>query len=375
MSDTLRLAIDLMARPSVTPHDEGCQQLLASRLERLGFAVERLRFGEVDNIWAQRGNGRPLVVFAGHTDVVPPGPEGQWASSPFRPEIRDGQLYGRGAADMKGSLAAFVTAIEQFLAHHPQHRGTIGLLITSDEEGPAVDGTVRVMEWLTASGRHIDYCVVGEPSCQEQLGDVIKIGRRGSLNGELTVHGEQRHIAYPRPGANPIHAFAAALDALVRTEWDRGNAQFPPTSFQISNLRAGTGAENVTPGTLTAQFNFRFSTSVTVAELRARVEEILRASGLHYDLSWRLSGEPFLTPGGRLVDALRQAIHDVLGAEPALSTSGGTSDGRFIAPTGAEVAEFGPLNHSIHRIDEHIAVADLDRLSRVYARTLELLLA
>ena len=375
MSDTLRLAIDLMARPSVTPHDEGCQQLLASRLERLGFAVERLRFGEVDNIWAQRGNGRPLVVFAGHTDVVPPGPEGQWASSPFRPEIRDGQLYGRGAADMKGSLAAFVTAIEQFLAHHPQHHGTIGLLITSDEEGPAVDGTVRVMEWLTASGRHIDYCVVGEPSCQEQLGDVIKIGRRGSLNGELTVHGEQRHIAYPRPGANPIHAFAAALDALVRTEWDRGNAQFPPTSFQISNLRAGTGAENVTPGTLTAQFNFRFSTSVTVAELRARVEEILRASGLHYDLSWRLSGEPFLTPGGRLVDALRQAIHDVLGAEPALSTSGGTSDGRFIAPTGAEVAEFGPLNHSIHRIDEHIAVADLDRLSRVYARTLELLLA
>lgn len=375
MSDTLRLAIDLMARPSVTPHDEGCQQLLASRLERLGFAVERLRFGEVDNIWAQRGNGRPLVVFAGHTDVVPPGPEGQWASSPFRPEIREGQLYGRGAADMKGSLAAFVTAIEQFLAHHPQHRGTIGLLITSDEEGPAVDGTVRVMEWLTASGRHIDYCVVGEPSCQEQLGDVIKIGRRGSLNGELTVHGEQRHIAYPRPGANPIHAFAAALDALVRTEWDRGNAQFPPTSFQISNLRAGTGAENVTPGTLTAQFNFRFSTSVTVAELRARVEEILRASGLHYDLSWRLSGEPFLTPGGRLVDALRQAIHDVLGAEPALSTSGGTSDGRFIAPTGAEVAEFGPLNHSIHRIDEHIAVADLDRLSRVYARTLELLLA
>ncbi len=375
MSDTLRLAIDLMARPSVTPHDEGCQQLLASRLERLGFAVERLRFGEVDNIWAQRGNGRPLVVFAGHTDVVPPGPEGQWASSPFRPEIRDGQLYGRGAADMKGSLAAFVTAIEQFLAHHPQHRGTIGLLITSDEEGPAVDGTVRVMEWLTASGQHIDYCVVGEPSCQEQLGDVIKIGRRGSLNGELTVHGEQRHIAYPRPGANPIHAFAAALDALVRTEWDRGNAQFPPTSFQISNLRAGTGAENVTPGTLTAQFNFRFSTSVTVAELRARVEEILRASGLHYDLSWRLSGEPFLTPGGRLVDALRQAIHDVLGAEPALSTSGGTSDGRFIAPTGAEVAEFGPLNHSIHRIDEHVAVADLDRLSQVYARTLELLLA
>ena len=375
MSDTLRLAIDLMARPSITPHDEGCQQLLASRLERLGFAVERLRFGEVDNIWAQRGNGRPLVVFAGHTDVVPPGPEGQWASSPFRPEIRDGQLYGRGAADMKGSLAAFVTAIEQFLAHHPQHRGTIGLLITSDEEGPAVDGTVRVMEWLTASGRHIDYCVVGEPSCQEQLGDVIKIGRRGSLNGELTVHGEQRHIAYPRPGANPIHAFAAALDALVRTEWDRGNAQFPPTSFQISNLRAGTGAENVTPGTLTAQFNFRFSTSVTVAELRARVEEILRASGLHYDLSWRLSGEPFLTPGGRLVDALRQAIHDVLGAEPALSTSGGTSDGRFIAPTGAEVAEFGPLNHSIHRIDEHVAVADLDRLSQVYARTLELLLA
>ena len=374
MSETLKLAMQLMERPSVTPRDEGCQQLLIGRLERLGFQVERLHFGGVDNFWAQRGNARPLVAFAGHTDVVPPGPREQWTSDPFRPEIRDGLLYGRGAADMKGSLAAFVTAIEAFLGRHPQHAGAIALLITSDEEGPAVDGTVRVMKWLKTESRVIDYCIVGEPSCQTQFGDTIKIGRRGSLNGQITVHGVQGHIAYPQAGHNPIHEFAPALSTLVRTEWDKGNRHFPPTSFQISNIHAGTGAENVTPGELTAQFNFRFSTAVTEEELCRRVEEVLRSCGLRYDLVWRLSGQPFLTPHGRLLDALRLAVRETVGMEPSLSTAGGTSDGRFIAPTGAEVAEFGPLNHSIHRINECIAVADLDRLAQVYARTLEHLL-
>ncbi len=374
MSETLKLAMQLMERPSLTPRDEGCQQLLIGRLEHLGFQVERLHFGGVDNFWAQRGNARPLVAFAGHTDVVPPGPREQWTSDPFKPEIRDGLLYGRGAADMKGSLAAFVTAIEAFLGRHPQHAGAIALLITSDEEGPAVDGTVRVMKWLKAESRVIDYCIVGEPSCQTQFGDTIKIGRRGSLNGQITVHGVQGHIAYPQAGQNPIHEFAPALSALVRTEWDKGNRHFPPTSFQISNIHAGTGAENVTPGELTAQFNFRFSTAVTEEELHRRVEEVLGSCGLRYDLVWRLSGQPFLTPHGRLLDALRLAVRETVGMEPSLSTAGGTSDGRFIAPTGAEVAEFGPLNHSIHRINECIAVADLDLLAQVYARTLEHLL-
>ncbi len=375
MSETLKLAMELIARPSVTPHDEGCQQLLIERLERLGFQIERLSFGGVDNFWAQRGSVRPLVALAGHTDVVPPGPLEQWTSDPFRPEVRNGFLYGRGAADMKGSLAAFITAVETFVGRHPRHAGAIALLITSDEEGPAVDGTVRVMDWLKANGRHIDYCVVGEPSCQTRLGDVIKIGRRGSLNGRLTVHGVQGHIAYPQPGANPIHAFAPALSTLVRTEWDKGNQHFPPTSFQISNIHAGTGAENVTPGQLTAQFNFRFSTAVTEGELCQRVEDVLKACSLRYDLAWKLSGQPFLTGQGRLLDALSHAVRETLSVEPSLSTAGGTSDGRFIAPTGTEVAEFGPLNDSIHRIDECIAVTDLDLLARVYTRTLERLLA
>ncbi len=371
ISETLKLAMQLMERPSVTPRDEGCQEILITRLERIGFRIERLNSGGVDNFWAQRGDARPLVAFAGHTDVVPPGPREQWTSDPFRPEIRGGLLYGRGAADMKGSLAAFITAIEAFLERNPRHAGTIALLITSDEEGPAVDGTVRVMDWLTAEGRHIDYCVVGEPSCQTQFGDVIKIGRRGSLNGQITVYGVQGHIAYPSAGQNPIHEFAPALSALVQTEWDRGNQHFPPTSFQVSNIHAGTGAENVTPGQLKAQFNFRFSTAVTDGDLRRRVKDVLDSSRLRYDLAWRLSGQPFLTPQGRLLAALSTSVREIVAVEPSLSTAGGTSDGRFIAPTGTEVAEFGPLNHRIHRIDECVAISDLALLAKGYTRTLE----
>ncbi|MHB8455116.1 MAG: succinyl-diaminopimelate desuccinylase [Acidiferrobacterales bacterium] len=374
MSETLKLAMQLVERPSVTPRDEGCQEIMITRLERLGFEIHRLRSGEVDNFWAQRGEAAPLIAFAGHTDVVPAGPREEWTSDPFVPEVRDGYLYGRGSADMKGSLAAFITAIEGFLLRHPRHSGAIALLITSDEEGPAVDGTIRVMDWLRARGQRLDYCLVGEPSCQERLGDVAKIGRRGSLNGNLTIHGAQAHIAYPQPGQNPIHEFAPALNTLVGIEWDQGNEHFPPTSFQLSNIHAGTGAENVTPGHLTAQFNFRFSTAVTDTELRQRVEQVLTNQGLRYDLEWRLSGQPFLTSQGRLVSALCQAVRDVLSMDPALSTSGGTSDGRFIAQSGTEVVEFGPLNATIHRINERVAVADLDLLSRVYLRTLERLL-
>ena len=374
MSETLKLAMDLIARPSVTPRDEGCQEIMIARLEKIGFQIDRLPFGEVHNFWAQRGKAAPLVVFAGHTDVVPTGPLEAWTSDPFRPQIREGFLYGRGAADMKGSLAAVITAIEAFVARQPKHAGAIGLLITSDEEGPAVDGTVKVVDWLKAGGRKIDFCIVGEPSCQKTLGDVIKIGRRGSLNGRLTVHGVQGHIAYPQPGHNPIHAFAPALNTLVGLEWDRGNEFFPPTSFQVSNIQAGTGAENVTPGQLSAAFNFRFSTAVTEAELRQRVEQVLAASGVRYDLNWNLSGLPFFTGKGQLVQALSQAVRDTLGQNPDLSTSGGTSDGRFIAAPGTEVAEFGPLNATIHRIDECVAIADLESLSQVYTRTLERLL-
>ncbi|OGI41675.1 MAG: succinyl-diaminopimelate desuccinylase [Candidatus Muproteobacteria bacterium RBG_16_64_11] len=372
---TLDLAKQLIARPSLTPNDEGCQQLMIARLEPLGFTVERLRFGEVDNFWARRGTAAPLLAFAGHTDVVPTGPRAQWTSDPFTPEVRAGLLYGRGAADMKGSLAAFVTAIEDFVGQHPDHKGSIGLLITSDEEGPAVDGTVKVVDWLTARGEHIDYCLVGEPSSHARLGDVIKNGRRGSLSGRLTVHGKQGHIAYPHLARNPIFDFAPALLALVKTEWDRGNEHFPPTGFQISNIHAGTGAENVIPGHLDVHFNFRYSTAVTEAQLRERVEHTLNSHGLRYDLAWSSSGKPFLTPAGRLVDAARAAIRDELGLDTRLSTEGGTSDGRFIAPTGAEVVELGPRNATIHQIDECVAVADLAALTRTYRRVLEHLLA
>ncbi|MHB8741710.1 MAG: succinyl-diaminopimelate desuccinylase [Sulfuricaulis sp.] len=371
---TLELAIQLIARPSQTPRDEGCQEIMIARLAPCGFHVDRLPFGEVTNFWAVRGSGKPLVVFAGHTDVVPSGPREAWSSDPYQPEVRAGRLYGRGAADMKSSLAAFVTAIEEFLAKHPQHLGSIGLLITSDEEGPAVGGTVKVMEWLGQRGIKIDYCVVGEPSCAKTLGDTIKIGRRGSLTGRLQVRGKQGHVAYPHLAKNPIHMLAPALAELAVTEWDQGNADFPPTSFQVSNIHGGTGAENVIPGRLEVVFNFRFSTAVTDADLRHRVEAILRRHGVDHEIQWVLSGHPFLTQGATLIESVRQAVQAELGVDATPSTTGGTSDGRFIAPTGTEVVEFGPLNSTIHQIDECIAVQDLGRLSRVYCRILESLL-
>ncbi len=369
-SPTLKLAQALIARPSVTPEDAGCQALLMTHLKPLGFHAQRLRFGEVDNLWARRGTQGPLFVFAGHTDVVPPGPREQWQSDPFSPEIRDGLLYGRGAADMKGSLAAMVTACERFVAAHPRHRGSIAFLITSDEEGPAVDGTRRVVESLQARGESIEWCLVGEPSSRERLGDVIKNGRRGSLGGRLRVRGVQGHIAYPHLARNPIHLFAPALAELCALEWDTGNAFFPPTAFQVSNIHAGTGADNVIPGELEVLFNFRYSTETTAEKLRATVEGVLERHRLDYTLEWRLSGEPFLTPAGALVDATRAAVREVTGHEPVLSTDGGTSDGRFIAPTGAQVVELGPLNATIHKIDECVAVADLDTLSLLYERIL-----
>ena len=371
---TLELAKQLIARPSHTPRDEGCQELMIERLKPLGFEVHRLRFGDVDNFWARRGTTKPLVVFAGHTDVVPTGPLNEWTSDPFAPTVRDGFLYGRGAADMKGSLAAFITAIEDFVGQHPNHKGSIGLLITSDEEGPSVNGTVQVVEWLAARGEKIDCCLVGEPSCVKTLGDTIKNGRRGSLNGALTVHGKQGHIAYPHLVRNPIHLVAAALTELTGIEWDRGNEFFPPTSFQVSNIHAGTGADNVVPGRLEIKFNFRYSTAVTDDVLKVRVEEVLKRHGLQYELVWTLSGLPFLTQPGTLVDALRAAIRAELGIDTTLSTSGGTSDGRFIAPTGSQVVELGPVNATIHQIDECVRVEDLTSLSRIYTRTLAQLL-
>lgn len=375
MEKTLQLAMELIARRSLTPDDAGCQEIMIARLEALGFKVERLRFGEVDNFWARRGDEKPLVVFAGHTDVVPTGPRERWHSDPFVPEVRDGHLYGRGAADMKGSLAAFITAIESFLQQHPRHQGSIGLLITADEEGPSIDGTAKVVDWLTARGEKIDYCVVGEPSSVETLGDVIKNGRRGSFNGKLVIHGKQGHVAYPQKALNPIHAAAPALTELVQTQWDQGNEYFPPTGFQISNIHAGTGADNVIPGDLELLINFRYSTELTDTEIRARVEEILSRHRLRYTLTWKPPGLPFLTPAGKLVDAARAAIKLECGIETQLSTSGGTSDGRFIGPTGAEVVELGPLNATIHQINECVSVADLERLSRIYARMLIELLA
>jgi succinyl-diaminopimelate desuccinylase len=374
MSDTLDLACQLIARSSVTPHDAGCQELMIRRLEAIGFTVERLRFGDVDNFWALRGKAAPLYVFAGHTDVVPSGPEPQWQSPPFEPVLRDGLLYGRGAADMKGSLAAMVTACERFVARHPAHAGAIGFLITSDEEGPAVDGTVRVMEHLEARGEKITGCIVGEPTSTTRVGDTIKNGRRGSLNGRLVVFGQQGHVAYPHLADNPVHRLGPLLSELCGETWDEGNEFFPRTTFQISNIHAGTGANNVIPGTVELLFNFRFSTEVTDHELCERVEAILDRHQLRYELEWSLSGQPFLTPSGELVSATRQAIKEITGQETQLSTSGGTSDGRFIAPTGAQVLELGPSNATIHKIDECVRVADLDILSRIYERILEKLL-
>ncbi len=384
MNSTLALAMDLIRCPSITPEDADCQALLIARLTVLGFRVERLRFGEVDNFWARYGDAEPLFAFAGHTDVVPPGPLDQWSSPPFTPEIRDGCLYGRGAADMKGSLAAMITAVERFLADHPQPRGSIAFLITSDEEGMAVNGTVKVVEWLEQHGENIHWCLVGEPSCSAELGDTLKIGRRGSLNGRLMLRGTQGHVAYPHLAQNPIHTMGAILTALVDEVWDHGHEAFPPTSFQISNLRSGTGATNVIPGDLEMLFNFRFSPAVTVQQLQERTrliidtgllnEEVKTGQIFQYDLEWNLSGMPFFTALGELVAAAVEAIHTETGRQPELSTSGGTSDGRFIAPTGAQVIELGPLNATIHKINERVIVDDLERLSRLYQGILTRLL-
>ncbi len=374
MSPTLQLARELIRRPSVTPRDAGCQDLIGRRLSALGFRLEPMPFGEVSNLWARRGQRGPLLCFAGHTDVVPTGPEEDWRHPPFEAVVVDGVLYGRGAADMKGSLAAMLTAMERFLARHPEPEGSLAWLLTSDEEGPAVEGTVKVVERLQARGEKIDWCLVGEPTSDARLGDTIKVGRRGSLNGRLLVSGVQGHVAYPHLARNPVHEALPALAELAAVEWDQGNDHFPPTSFQISNIRAGTGATNVIPGTLEVVFNFRFSTEQTETALRRRTEEILDRHGLDYRLEWHLSGNPFLTSQGALVDAAAAAVQEVTGITPERSTSGGTSDGRFIAPTGAQVIELGPLNATIHKVDEHVAVEELERLSRIYERLLEKLL-
>ena len=370
MSNTLELTKQLISRRSLTPLDEGCLALISARLQPLGFKLEMMRHGNVDNLWARRGSNSPLICFAGHTDVVPTGPLDKWHSDPFTPTIRDGLLYGRGAADMKGSLAAFITAIEKFIAAHPQHGGSIALLLTSDEEGVATEGTVRVVEALQARGEKMDYCIVGEPTSAAKTGDTIKNGRRGSLSGTLTVKGVQGHIAYPHLVKNPIHLCAPAVAELATTVWDKGNEYFPPTSWQISNIHGGTGATNVVPGTVEIEFNFRFATASTVDGLKDRVHAILDKHGLSYDLLWTLSGKPYLTPRGNLVEAVSTAIKQVTGIETELSTSGGTSDGRFIADICPQVIELGPLNATIHKLNECVAVADLDILSDIYTHTL-----
>jgi succinyl-diaminopimelate desuccinylase len=374
-SDTLRLTEELIARASVSPADGGCQALMIDRLEAIGFAVERMRFGPVDNFWAKRGSGGPVFCFAGHTDVVPPGPQEEWRGDPFTPVVEDGLLYGRGAADMKSGLAAMVTACEEFVRRHPEHRGTIALLITSDEEGPSVDGTRRVVEVLRERKEHIDWCLVGEPSSENKLGDTIKIGRRGSLSGRLTVHGIQGHIAYPQFADNPVHAVAPALAELATRTWDRGNEHFQPTSFQVSNISAGTGAPNVIPGELKARFNLRYSTEQTVDSLKTVVEELLRRHRVKYSLEWFISGYPFLTVPGELSEAATRAVQEQLQITPKLSTGGGTSDGRFIAPMGAQVIEIGVINATIHKVNECVRVADIDALHGIYLRILEILLA
>ena len=368
MSDVLDLACELIRRRSVTPDDAGCQALLAERLRRAGFRIEHLRHGEVDNLWAVHGDAEPTLAFLGHTDVVPSGPESAWQNPPFEPTLRNGRLYGRGAADMKGGVAAMVVALERFVATHPDHPGRVGLLLTSDEEGPTnLDGVRKVAEGFRADGERIDWCVVGEPSAKATLGDLIRVGRRGSLSGTLTVRGVQGHVAYPEKALNPIHAFAPALAELAAERWDEGNADFPPTSFQVSNLNAGTGANNVIPGTLTALINFRYCTASRAEDLHARTEAILCRHGLDFALDWNLSGEPFLTPpGGRLREVVVDVCRELCGIEPEQSTGGGTSDGRFIAPLGAEVVELGPVNATIHKVDECVDVAELEYLPMLY---------
>lgn len=374
-SATLALVKDLIARRSVTPDDAGCQEVMITRLAALGFTIERLRFDDVDNFWARRGDTAPLYAFAGHTDVVPTGPETQWQHPPFEPTVKDGMLYGRGAADMKGSLAAMVTACERFVDAHPDHAGSIGFLITSDEEGPSINGTVKVVEHLEARDEKMDGCLVGEPSSTKVVGDVIKNGRRGSLGCVLTVHGVQGHVAYPHLAENPIHAVAPALAELSAESWDNGNEFFPATSFQISNINGGTGATNVIPGEVEIVFNFRYSTETNQQQLQQRVEAILDKHNAKYTANWTLSGNPFLTPSGALVDATCAAVKRVQGIDAELSTAGGTSDGRFIAPTGAQVVELGPVNATIHKIDECVSVEDLDKLSVMYEHILEQLLS
>ena len=365
----------MIRRASVTPDDAGCQELLAGRLRASGCRATPLRSGEVDNLWLCHGQGDPVLAFLGHTDVVPPGPVQQWDSPPFSPAVRDGCLYGRGAADMKGSLAAMVTAMERFLAAHPDHAGTLALLLTSDEEGPAVNGTCKVVEYLAAQGVSIKWCVVGEPTSAQRLGDTIKNGRRGSLTGRLTVHGVQGHVAYPDQADNPVHKALPALAELCAEVWDRGNAHYPPTSFQISNIHAGTGADNVIPGSLEVILNFRYSTEVTEEDLIRRLRGVLDGHGLRYDLDWLPSSKPFLTASGDLLEAVRAAVTAATGAEPQLSTAGGTSDGRFVAPAGAEVVELGPVNSTAHKVNECVQVADLDALSAIYEDIMGRLLA
>jgi succinyl-diaminopimelate desuccinylase len=370
MSETLNLTQALIRRRSVTPDDAGCMDLIAEWLKPLGFNGEWLNFGDTKNLFLRRGHTSPLFLFLGHTDVVPPGPLDDWTSPPFEPTIRDGVLYGRGVADMKGGIAAFMTALAAFINDHPGHLGSLGVLLTSDEEGIGADGIVKVVQVLQARNEKIDWCLVGEPSSFDALGDVIRVGRRGSLCGTLRVLGTQGHIAYPDKACNPIHSFAPALAELTAEVWDEGNAFFPPTSFQVSNLNAGTGADNVIPGRLDALFNFRFSTAITQAQIEARVEAILDKHGLNYELAWRLSGQPFLTAQGELVEAVQAALQEITGRRARPDTGGGTSDGRFIAPTGAQVVELGPLNGSIHKVDEHTPVEDLFILSRVYRQVL-----
>ncbi|MBB5360636.1 succinyl-diaminopimelate desuccinylase [Rhodanobacter sp. ANJX3] len=378
MSDVLDLTCELIRRRSVTPDDAGCQALIAERLARVGFTMENLRYGDVDNLWAtHRGSGAsgPTLMFLGHTDVVPSGPEASWQSPPFEPTITNGRLYGRGAADMKGSVAAMVVALEQFVGAYPDHPGRVGLLITSDEEGVAIDGVRKVIEHFRAADERIEFCVVGEPSAKERLGDLIRVGRRGSLSATLTVRGIQGHVAYPEKALNPIHAFGPALTELAAERWDEGNADFPPTSMQVSNLHAGTGANNVIPGMLTALFNFRYSTASRAEDLQARSEAILRRHGLDFHIDWQLSGQPFLTPpGGRLRETVVAVCRDLCQLDPEQSTGGGTSDGRFIALLGTEVVEIGPVNATIHKVDECVAVHELEQLPAIYQAVCERLL-
>ena len=371
---TLALTRELIARQSVTPDDAGCQDAMVSRLKQAGFSVDAMRFGEVDNFWATHGTSGPLLVFAGHTDVVPPGDEASWDSDPFEATVIGDELFGRGAADMKASLAAMVVACEQFIEQHPDHAGRIGFLITSDEEGPAKNGTVKVMESLSSRGEQIDWCVVGEPSSTTVLGDLVKNGRRGSLNARLIVNGTQGHIAYPHLADNPIHHAMPALDALAKEAWDNGNDFFDPTSLQISTIRAGQGVTNVIPGSLEVLFNLRFSTELTAEAIKSRCEDILKAHGLSYDIEWSLSGEPFLTEPGALLDAVMQSIQAVAGCRPQVSTGGGTSDGRFIAPSGAQVVEVGHVNATIHQCNERVKLADIPKLTEIYKGILERLL-